>query len=452
MIEGKLKRLAEVFVEHGKRLYLVGGSVRDRLLGREHTDVDGATDALPQEIKSLAAEVQPEAVYTVGERFGTIGLVLDGRVVEITTFRSEHYKPYSRKPEVTFGTSLLGDLSRRDFTINAMAQDALTGEMVDPCGGSEDLKAGIIRAVGRPEERFSEDPLRLMRAVRFAAQLGLSIDEDTERAIARNSARLRTVSQERITAEMNRILLSPNAGQGLRRLTELDLMEFIVPEFLELRGTPLEEPRHKDVYEHTLAVVDKTPPELPVRWAGLLHDIAKPPTKVIEDGEVHFYGHDIVGADMARRILHRMRLDRQTIETVSKLVYLHQRANLYEPSWTDGAVRRLMRDAGDNLWDLLALSRADITSHRVRKVEYALAQLADLEERCRQMLEEQQARKIASPLDGNELMAIFQRPPGPWIREVKDYLLEKVLDGELNQDDKLKATQMADEFLQSKAA
>ncbi|MBI2953911.1 MAG: HDIG domain-containing protein [Chloroflexi bacterium] len=443
----KLRILIGAFERHGKQLYIVGGSVRDVLLRREHIDIDLATDARPELVKALVAEVQPEAIYTVGERFGTIGAIVDGYVLEITTFRSERYKPYSRKPTVTFGTSLEGDLSRRDFTINAIAQNPITGELFDPFDGLGDITARVIRAVGMPDERFGEDPLRMLRAIRFASQLGFDIEAETAKAIGRNHRKLRLVSQERITDEVNKILASPSPGRGIRLLCDLKLMEFIIPEFLELRGTQSDEYHHKDVFEHTLIVLDRVPADLRLRWAALLHDIAKPATKVIADGEVHFYGHDVVGAEMARVILMRMRLPRETTDIVRKLVSMHQRVNLYESSWTDGAVRRLLRDADDEIGLLLSLSRADITSRRPRKVEYALSQLLELEDRIKSLVEQEEVKAIKSPLDGNDLMAIFHRPPGPWIRDVKDLLLSKVLDGELAPDDKETAQRFAQEFL-----
>ena len=448
---GKLNDLVKVFARNGKELYLVGGSVRDTLLGREHGDIDFATSAVPDEVKKLVSEIKPSTVYTVGERFGTIGVVTDGRVAEITTYRSEQYRPYSRKPEVSFGTSLEGDLARRDFTINAMAQNPATGEIVDPFGGLGDLRAKLIKAVGAAEERFAEDPLRLLRAIRFAAQLGFDIYPGTALAIQKSKSKIGIVSKERIADEMNKMLLSPRPSRGIRLMVELGLMEFIIPEFLPLKGTPQSEPHHKDVYEHTLLVLDRSIPDLRVRWAALLHDIAKPATKEIVGGEVHFYGHDVIGADMARKIMSRLRLDKNTIEVVSKLISMHQRVNLYDGSWTDGAVRRLIRDAGDELALLFALSRADITSRRPRKVEYALSQLAELEERCKRLIEEEQISRIRSPLDGNELMQMFRRPPGPWIREVKDYLLELVLDGELAPEDKERARELARKFVESEA-
>lgn len=442
-----VQRLADTFREHGKQLFLVGGAVRDRLLGRESYDLDMATDAVPGEVKRLALAAKPRSIYTVGEKFGTVGLVFDGRAVEITTFRSEEYVPRSRKPMVTFGTSLRGDLSRRDFTINAIAYDVINGQLIDPFGGLRDLKAGLIRAVGDPFQRFDEDPLRLLRAVRFAAQLNFTIERRTAEAITACKDRLRTVSQERIADEMNKMLLSPHPALGVKLMVKLSLAEVVLPELMPMVGLDQGDHQHKDVLEHTLGVLENTPPDLELRWTALLHDIGKPATKTVRDGKIHFYGHEIVGADMARDILTRLKMDNRTINKVTKLVRMHMRCNLYEPDWTDGAVRRLIREAGDEFDELLALSRADITSHRPQRIEAALSRVDEIEERAERLIEQENVRQLASPLDGHELMAIFGRPPGPWIREVKEFLLAKVLDGELAPDDKAKAEELAREFL-----
>lgn len=440
--------LGELFARHGKQLYLVGGSVRDLLLGRESNDLDFTTDALPEEVKRIAAVLQPDAIYTVGERFGTIGLIFAGVKVEITTFRAEQYAPASRKPAVTFGISLEEDLSRRDFTINAMAQDARSGALVDPFGGAADLQRRLVRAVGNPGERFAEDPLRLLRAVRFAVQLGFDIDPDTALAIARTASSLAHISRERIAEEMNRILLSPEPARGIRLMTDLGLMAVVIPEVLEMRDMDQGHYHHKDVFEHTLLVLDRVPADLPLRWAALLHDIAKPRTVSVEDGDVHFWGHEHLGEHMARGILGALRLDGRTVEVVAKLVRMHLRANQYDGDWSDGAVRRLMREAGEDLWRLFELSRADVTSHRPVRVEAALARVAALEERCRELTEREAVQALHSPLNGDELMALFGRPPGPWIRPVKDYLLGLVLEGELGQDDKERAAELARAFLE----
>jgi poly(A) polymerase len=446
--------LAQAFRAQHKQLYMVGGTVRDVLLHRgQSADADLATDARPNEIKRLVAPTRPNAIVLVGERFGTVRLHYDINIVEITTFRTERYNPESRKPEVCFGDSLEEDLLRRDFTINAMARDPLNGHIIDLFGGRQDLEDRIIRAVGsEPDKRFDEDPLRLLRAVRFASQLDFHIEPETRRSIVRQAAKLQKISRERIRDEMNKLLLSAHPAKGLNLLVELGLMEWIVAEVLELRGVSQQQtpraPATKDVYAHVLRVVERSAPRLTTRWGALLHDIAKPRTKTVEDGKVHFLGHEDVGAYMARDILKRLHFDREFIENVSKLVRLHMRANAYTSEWTDGAVRRLMLDSGDTLPDLLDLSQADITSYRADKVARAAARVQELAERCQRLKEEAERVPLKSPLDGNELMAMFERGPGPWLRPIKDYLLGLVIDGALAPDDKEEAARLARRFLE----
>src|SRR5438876_100997 len=446
--------LALAFRAQRKQLYMVGGTVRDVLLHREQgTDADMATDARPDEIKQIVAPTQPSAMVLVGERFGTVRLHYGSDIIEITTFRSEQYNPESRKPEVCFGTKLEDDLLRRDFTINAIARDPLNGHIIDLFGGRQDLEAHILRAVGNePDKRFDEDPLRLLRAIRFAAQLDFTIEPETRRSIIRQASKLQKISRERIRDEMNKLLVSPHPAKGLDLLVELGLMEWIIPEVLELRGVSQQPqpraPASKDVYAHVLKVVERSSPRLVARWGALLHDIAKPRTKTIEDNKVHFFGHEDIGAIMAREILKRLHFDRDFIEKVSRIVRLHMRANAYTSDWTDGAVRRLMLDSGDSLPDLLDLSRADITSYRADKVSRATARVAELAERCQRLKEEAERVPLKSPLDGNELMALFGRPPGPWLRPIKDHLLGLVIDGVLSPDDKEEAARIARAFLE----
>jgi len=447
-----INTLAEAFRAEHKQLYIVGGTVRDVLLHREDSnDEDLATDATPDEIKRIVAPTHPAAVVLVGERFGTVRLHYSNCIIEITTFRSERYNPNSRKPEVCFGTVLEEDLLRRDFTINAMACHPLTGEIIDPFGGRQDLEANVLRAVGNePDKRFDEDPLRLLRAVRFAAQLDFTIETETRRSIVRQAIKLQKISRERIRDEMNKLLVSANPAKGLDLLVELGLMEWIIPEVLALRGVSQQPQRavhSKDVYMHVLRVVERSSPRLVTRWSALLHDIAKPRTRTVEDGKVHFFGHEDAGAYMARDILKRLHFDRDFIESVSKIVRLHMRANAYTADWTDGAVRRLMLDSGDDLLDLLDLSRADITSYRADKVTRAAARVAELAERCQRLKEEAERVPLKSPLDGNELMELFGRGPGPWLRPIKDHLLSLVIDGALAPDDKEKAAKIAREML-----
>ena len=446
--------LAEAFHAQHKQLYIVGGTVRDVLLHREDSnDEDLATDATPDEIKRIVAPTRPHAVVLVGERFGTVRLHYPHNIVEITTFRSEQYNPDSRKPEVCFGTVLEDDLLRRDFTINAMACHPLTGEIIDPFGGRQDLEAHLLRAVGNePDKRFDEDPLRLLRGVRFAAQLDFTLESETRRSIVRQAVKLQKISRERIRDEMNKLLVSGNPAKGLDLLVELGLMEWIVPEVLALRGVSqqaLKAIHTKDVYAHVLRVVERSSPRLICRWSALLHDIAKPRTRTVEDGKVHFFGHEDVGAYMARDILKRLHFDRDFIESVSKIVRLHMRANAYTSDWTDGAVRRLMLESGDDLPDLLDLSQADITSYRADKVTRAVARVTELTERCQRLREEAERMPLKSPLDGNELMVIFGRGPGPWLRPIKDHLLGMVIDGALAPDDKEEAIKIAREMLEN---
>jgi poly(A) polymerase len=431
--------LAEAFRAQQKQLYMVGGTVRDVLLHREQSsDADMATDARPDEIKRLVAPTHPTAVVLVGERFGTVRLHYGEHIIEITTFRSERYNPESRKPEVCFGESLDEDLARRDFTINALARDPLNGHIIDLFNGNE------------PDKRFDEDPLRLLRAVRFAAQLDFTIESETYAAIARQANTLQKISRERIRDEMNKLLLSEHPAKGINLLVELGLMEYIIPEVMELRGVsqrPKTSVASKDVYAHVLRVIERSTDQPVARWGALLHDIAKPRTKTVEDSKVHFFGHEDIGAYMARDILKRLHFDREFIQNVSLVVKLHMRANAYTSDWTDGAVRRLMLDSGPVLFDLLDLSRADITSYRIDKVNRAVARVAELAERCQHLKEEAERVPLKSPLDGNELMELFDRGPGPWLRPIKDHLLGLVIDGELSPDDKDRATQIAQKMM-----
>ncbi len=465
--------LARIFRAQGYELYMVGGTVRDLLLRREtSSDADLTTNARPDVIKRLAEATHPVAVVTVGEQFGTVRLHYqrpiplarevaspepsaivathgpDVDVIEITTYRSDRYNPESRKPEVTFGDTLEGDLLRRDFTINAMARDPLSGEIIDLYGGRTDLERKLIRAVGDdPERRFDEDPLRMLRAARFTAQFAFTIEPATASAIQRQAATLAKISRERIRDEFTRLLVTANPMLGLRLLVDLGLMPYIAPEVLDLRGVSQKPAHSKDVYEHVLRVVERTPPRPATRWAALLHDIAKPRTRSVENGKVHFFGHEDVGAVMARDILRRLKFDRPFIDHVSTLVRMHMRANAYLPDWTDGAVRRLMLEAGDALPDLLDLSRADITSYRPEKVSRAVARINELEARCRWLREEAERVPLKSPLDGNDLMRIFDRGPGVWLRPVKEHLLALVIDGKLAPDDRASAEAEARAFI-----
>jgi poly(A) polymerase len=443
--------LARVFDARERELYLVGGSVRDLLLGRQPKELDFTTDALPGEVKQLVGEAQADGIYSVGEKFGTIGAIFalprqaDPLRVEITTYRSETYQPYSRKPSVAFGQSLIGDLSRRDFTINAIALDVKRAgdPPVDPYDGQGDLERRLVRAVGQPQQRFAEDPLRLLRAVRFATQLHFDLDWDTAQALTRQAADLAWVPRERVQPELRQLLLSERAAEGIRQLCDLGLMQHLVPELLAMRGMHEDTFRHKDVFEHTLKVVENVPADLTLRWAALLHDIAKPRTRSVENGEVHFHRHELVGKRMARTILRNLKYPRQLVEDVALLVELHLRPNSYEPNWTDGAVRRLMLEAGDNFERLLLLSQADVTSRRAERRQAASRRVNELRARCDDLQARAALAKLTSPLDGLELMEMFGRGPGPWIKPIKDHLTELVIEGELGLDDKQRAAEIA---------
>ncbi|GBD19799.1 CCA-adding enzyme [bacterium HR28] len=440
-------RLARVFSRTGHELYLVGGVVRDLLLGRPVTDLDYTTSAHPEETKRLGLEAGADSIYTVGEAFGTIGLVFAGVTVEITTYRTEWYPTPDRRPAVRFGTSLREDLARRDFTVNAMAVHAVTGELIDPFGGLRDLERRILRAVGDPRERFREDPLRMLRAARFAAQLGFDVELETRAAICELAAELQRVSVERIALELNRLLLSPEPDRGLELLRQTGLLPYVLPELVPL-AEDIADRRHKDIWRHTLQVVRQSPPRLAVRWAALLHDAAKPMTRTIDErGEVHFFGHEIEGAHLARKALRRLRQEKALIERVARLVELHLRPAAYDETWTDSAVRRLMVEAGDLLDDLLDLVAADVTSARAARRREAAARIARLRAHIRRLEEEAALAQIKSPLDGHELMAIFGLPPGRWIAEVKNYLRELVIEGQLAPGDKETARMLAERWV-----
>jgi len=439
--------LAEAFLREGHaELLLVGGLVRDLLLGAPvGHDLDFATSATPQQTQR-ALKAANAKVFKIGEKFGTIAGLFDDLQVEVTTYRAEAYQPGSRKPEVVFGRSLLDDLARRDFTINAIALDPRSGALHDPFGGQDDLRNGVIRAVGNPSERFTEDPLRLLRAVRFASRLGFEIEPATAAAIREAAPALATISRERVRDELEKMLLGPAPSRGVRLLCELQLADFSLPDVPKLRGMQqdMEPVRHKDVFSHTLQVLDRTPPRLALRWAALLHDIAKPATKHVENGKVTFHGHDHKGERMALRLLSDLHQPTELIERVGRLVGLHLRANAYEGEWTDSAVRRFVREVGDDLIeDLLALSRADVTTGRVDRRTAIARSVAELERRIQALRAQEDIANLSSPLDGIDLMHLFERGPGAWIKPIKAHLTELVIDGDLAPDDKEAAIPIA---------
>jgi poly(A) polymerase len=452
-----VERLAVAFAESAFELSLVGGVVRDALLGFQINDLDFTTNATPEHIKNIAPRVDASSTYDIGEKFGTIGFVFPGDgdheplSVEITTYRSEHYPDESRHPHVHFGTDLIEDLARRDFTINAMAVNMMTGGLIDPFEGQVDLAMATIRAVGDAEARFQEDPLRLLRAARFVSQLGFMIERDTFAAMIATAPSIQRISRERIYAELTRLVTGTYASHALEVLNETGLLALTMPALEPLtletgdRG-PVH--REKDLWEHTKKVVDKAPQRPVVRWAALLHDAAKPMTRGYDaSGEIHFIGHEREGAILAQTVLEGIHADRATVNAVSHIVELHGRPGTYEPGWTDSAVRRLMLDAGDELPDLLDLAAADVTSAKPFRQQAAARRMAGLRAHIERLETERELDQWKSPLDGDELMRLFDRPPGRWIGEVKDQLRELVLDGELEPGNKERAAQLAAEWL-----
>ncbi|WP_119069901.1 HDIG domain-containing metalloprotein [Rubrobacter indicoceani] len=491
-VPAPLVRLGEEFRAAGFALYLVGGFVRDSLSGRgEPHDVDATTGARPDEFKPLLKK-RARGLWDVGERFGTIGAFIDDYGVEVTTYRSDLYTEGSRHPEVSFGETLEDDLARRDFTINAIAADAVTGGVCDPFGGIPDLASGVLRAVGVPLDRMRDDPLRMLRAVRF--QTTLSTDEkpfamtpDLESAIRENAGWLESISAERIREEFEKILLSTNVAAGIQTLVRLGLMEFIVPEFMETVAVEQDsEFHHKDVFEHTLMVVESVEADPVLRKAAFFHDIGKPRTLGYEhrctycgrksiqrtsgEGEcpecggrtlpkqVHFYGHENVGATIARRAMNRLAYPKDSTAAVVHLVSNHMRPMSYAMArdpWSDSAVRRFIRDTylakGERVLstveDLMKLARADITGGNPRRRNVAQASWRSLYNRVEEVRSEDAVEKLESPLDGNELMARFDREPGPWIKAVKDHLENEVVEGRLGKDDKETARRLAQRYL-----
>ncbi|MFF4137777.1 CCA tRNA nucleotidyltransferase [Streptomyces mirabilis] len=431
--------LARRFQEAGFSLALVGGSVRDALLGRLGNDLDFTTDARPDDVLKI---VRPwaDAVWEVGIAFGTVGAQKDARVddvrqsfqIEITTYRSEAYDRTSRKPEVSYGDSIEEDLVRRDFTVNAMAVALPEKEFIDPYGGRGDLSARVLRTPGTPEESFSDDPLRMMRAARFAAQLDFEVAPDVVAAMTDMAGRIEIVSAERVRDELNKLILSAHPRKGLTLLVDTGLADHVLPELPALRLERDEHHRHKDVYDHTLIVLEQAMaleengPDLTLRIAALLHDIGKPRTRRFEkDGRVSFHHHEVVGAKMTKKRMTALKYSNDLVKDVSRLVELHLRFHGYGTGeWTDSAVRRYVRDAGPLLDRLHKLTRSDCTTRNKRKAT-ALSQAYDgLEERIAELQEQEQLDSIRPDLDGNQIMEILGIGPGPAIGQAYKFMLE----------------------------
>ena len=450
-VAGLLTSLGSRFAEAGHELALVGGPVRDALLGRLSTrpdaDLDFTTDAHPEQIQALLGPVA-EAVWDVGARFGTIGARIAGREVEITTYRAEQYDAGSRKPEVSFGESLPDDLGRRDFTVNAMALRLPDLEFVDLYGGLTDLGAGLLRTPGTPEQSFSDDPLRMMRAARFAAQLGFEVAADVVVAMTEQADRLAIVSAERIRDELMKIVMSPDPRRGLALLVDTGLADHVLPELPLLRLEADEHHHHKDVYEHTLTVLEQaivledahepaSGPDPVLRLAALLHDIGKPRTRRFEaDGRVSFHHHEVVGERMTRKRMQALRFSGSEIDDVSTLVGLHLRFHGYGTGeWTDSAVRRYVRDAGPLLTRLHKLTRADCTTRNRRRAAALQRSYDSLERRIGELAAQEELDSVRPELDGQAIMALLDLAPGPVVGEAYRFLLDLRLDrGPLGED------------------
>ncbi|MCX5101967.1 CCA tRNA nucleotidyltransferase [Streptomyces sp. NBC_00439] len=423
--------LARRFQDAGFSLALVGGSVRDALLGRLGNDLDFTTDARPEAVLKI---VRPwaDSVWEVGIAFGTVGAQKDGYQIEVTTYRSEAYDRTSRKPEVSYGDSIEEDLVRRDFTVNAMAVALPQKEFIDPHGGLEDLAERVLHTPGTPEESFSDDPLRMLRAARFAAQLDFDVAPDVVTAMTEMAGRIEIVSAERVREELNKLLLSTHPRKGLALLVDTGLAQQVLPELPALRLESDEHHRHKDVYEHSLTVLEQAidleqnGPDLVLRLAALLHDIGKPRTRRFEkDGRVSFHHHEVVGAKMVKKRMTELKYSNDMVKDVSKLVELHLRFHGYgDGEWTDSAVRRYVRDAGPLLERLHKLTRSDCTTRNKRKAA-ALSRIYDgLEERIAQLQEQEELDAIRPDLDGNEIMKTLGVGPGPVIGKAYAFLLE----------------------------
>ncbi len=436
-LPSEIIELGHVFEAAGEELALVGGPVRDAFLGVTPHDFDCATSAHPKRSEEILAE-WADTTWDVGREFGTIGARKKDCVVEVTTYRTDFYEVGSRKPEVAYGDTLEGDLSRRDFTVNAMAMRLPAMALVDPHHGLDDLIEARLRTPVTAEQSFDDDPLRIMRAARFVAQLGIDVDVDVMDAMAAMAHRLEIVSAERIRAEFERLMTSAYPRRGIELMVHTGVASIVVPEVSALVDTKDEHKRHKDVYEHTLTVLDQAidletgpdgavpGPDFVLRFAALMHDVGKPATRRFEkDGTVSFHHHEIVGAKMTRKRMKALRFDKVTTERVSKLVSLHLRFHGYgEASWSDSAVRRYVTDAGELLERLHRLTRADCTTRNRRKAQYLSAAYDDLEARIEALRQQEELDAIRPDLDGVEIMEILSLSPGREVGEARKFLLD----------------------------
>ncbi|GAA2367885.1 CCA tRNA nucleotidyltransferase [Gordonia cholesterolivorans] len=441
-----LTPLADRFAERGHELYLVGGSVRDAVLGRLAGDLDFTTDARPETIAEILS-TWGDAVWDTGIEFGTVSAARGGETVEITTFRSDIYDQQSRNPIVTFGDTLEGDLIRRDFRINAMAVRLLPGggqEFCDPLDGMADLLAGVIDTPAAPESSFNDDPLRMLRGVRFVSQLGFRLSDRVRRAIGEMAGQIERITAERIRVELDKMICGEHPIEAVDLLVDTGLAELIIPEIPGMKLTIDEHHQHKDVYQHSLTVLKQAidletgDPDPVLRWAALLHDIGKPATRRHEEGGgVSFHHHEVVGAKMVRKRMRALKYPKAVVDDVSQLVFLHLRFHGYgDGKWTDSAVRRYVNDAGPLLDRLHKLVRADCTTRNKRRARRLQETYDDLEHRISVLREAEDLDRVRPDLDGNAIMQLLGLPPGPVVGEAWRYLKELRLDsGPMSRED-----------------
>lgn len=430
--------LAELFRSAGHEVFLVGGSLRDALLGRTPSDLDFATSARPDEIRETV-DGWADAVYGVGEQYGTVGVRKGDELHEITTFRDEIYRRESRKPEVRYSDNIETDLSRRDFTVNAMALRLPDPELVDPFGGLTDLAEGRLRTPLSPEVSFTDDPLRMLRLFRFVSEIGFVPNEETMSAVSGMADRLAIVSAERIRDEFSKLLVGENVTDALWGLIQTNLADQFIPELVLLKMEQDPVQRHKDVLAHTIAVINKTEPRLVIRLAALLHDIGKPATREFGPRGVTFHHHEVVGARMARDRLRAMRYESSVVDDVSRLVFLHLRPHTYKMGWSDSAVRRYVRDAGPLLEDLNQLVRCDVTTANAGRALEIQRRIDDLERSIADLEQREELASIRPPINGHTVMKHLGIDPGPVVGEIMDMLLEYRLDeGPFSEEEALK--------------
>jgi poly(A) polymerase len=438
------EELADRFAAAGHRLYLVGGSVRDAMLGRLSGDLDFTTDARPPKILALL-KGWADAIWDTGIAFGTVGATKHGQTVEITTFRADSYDGVTRNPEVTFGDSIEGDLVRRDFTVNAMAYDVVNRRIVDPTGGREALRAKTLDTPATPQESFADDPLRMLRAARFVSQLGFTVAPRVLDAMAAMSGELTRITAERVQVELSKLLTGAHPRAGVELMVSAKLADVVLPELPAMKLEIDEHHQHKDVFHHSLVVLEQAidledgpEPDLVLRLAALLHDIGKPDTRRFEEGGgVSFHHHEVVGAKMVRKRLRALKYSKEIIEDVAQLVYLHLRFHGYgSGEWTDSAVRRYVTDAEHLLPRLHKLVRADCTTRNRRKANALQRTYDDLERRIERIAAEEDLKRVRPDLDGNEIMRLLGLPPGPMVGRAWKFLKELRLDrGPLDHDE-----------------